>query len=94
MSDLAASEDNTPWLGLAHCPVPEHPEWTRQSVKQAMPTGRDVLLAIGPEGDFDPHEIEAFAQAGFTPVTFGEHRLRTETAALYAVQAFHILNAP
>ncbi|MED5335525.1 MAG: 16S rRNA (uracil(1498)-N(3))-methyltransferase [Bacteroidota bacterium] len=32
--------------------------------------------------------------AGFTPVTFGEHRLRTETAALYAVQAFHILNAP
>ena len=94
LSDLAASEDDTPWLGLAHCPVPEHPEWTRQSVKQAMPTGRDVLLAVGPEGDFDPHEIEAFAQAGFTPVTFGEHRLRTETAALYAVQAFHILNAP
>ena len=59
-----------------------------------MPRQRDALIAIGPEGDFDPEEIEHFAAAGFTPVTFGEHRLRTETAALYAVQAFHILNAP
>ena len=46
-----------------------------------------------PEGDFDPEEIQHFGTAGFTPGTFGEHRLRTETAALYAVQAFHILNA-
>ena len=83
-----------PWLGLAHCPVPEHPNWERQNIKQAMPVGQDVLIAIGPEGDFTPAEIEAFSEAHFTPVTFGEHRLRTETAALYAVQAFQILNAP
>jgi len=81
-----------PWLALAHCPVPEHPEWQRQPMEAAMPVQRDVLVAIGPEGDFTPDEIEAFASASFTPVTFGEHRLRTETAALYAVQAFHILN--
>lgn len=81
------------WLGLAHCPVPEHPEWSRQALQIALPVGRDALLAIGPEGDFTPQEIEAFAERGFAPVTFGSHRLRTETAALYAVQAFHILNA-
>ena len=57
-----------------------------------MPKGRDAILAIGPEGDFTPDEIEAFAARNFTPVTFGTHRLRTETAALFAVQAFHILN--
>ena len=80
------------WLGLAHCPVPEHPEWSRNSILSAMPKGRDAILAIGPEGDFTPDEIEAFAARNFTPVTFGTHRLRTETAALFAVQAFHILN--
>lgn len=80
------------WKGLAHCPVPEHPEWKRQSIVSALPAGRDAALAIGPEGDFTPSEIQWFAAAGFTPVTFGEHRLRTETAALYAVQAFQILN--
>lgn len=94
LTELSATSAPTPWLGLAHCPVPEHPTWSRQSLKQAMPTGQDVLIAIGPEGDFSPSEIEAFAAAGFGPVTFGEHRLRTETAALFAVQAFHILNAP
>ncbi|MBL6645213.1 MAG: 16S rRNA (uracil(1498)-N(3))-methyltransferase [Flavobacteriales bacterium] len=82
-----------PWLGLAHCPVPEHPEWQRQSITEAMPAGSDAVLAIGPEGDFTPDEIEAFGAAGFTPVTMGTHRLRTETAALYAVQAFHLINA-
>lgn len=90
---LAEAEER-PWLGLAHCPVPEHPNWERQTIKQAMPVGRDALIAIGPEGDFTPSEIEAFSEAHFTPVTFGKHRLRTETAALYAVQAFQILNAP
>ena len=90
--ELPSTGADGPWKGLAHCPVPEHPDWTRMSLSAAMPKGRDVLLAIGPEGDFSPPEIEGFARAGFTPVTLGEHRLRTETAALYAVQAFHILN--
>lgn len=82
---------NDAWLGLAHCPVPDHPEWKRQPFTTALPKGRDAVLAIGPEGDFSPKEIEALAEAGFIPVTFGEYRLRTETAALFAVQAFHII---
>ena len=94
LSSLGPAEGEGPWLGLAHCPVPEHPDWVRQSIQSALPQQRDALIAIGPEGDFTPEEIQSFASAGFTPVTFGEHRLRTETAALYAVQAFHILNHP
>lgn len=94
LADLDALKEDAPWLGLAHCPVPEHPEWVRQSIQSALPRQRDALIAIGPEGDFSPSEIALFADAGFVPVTFGEHRLRTETAALYAVQAFHILNHP
>ena len=93
LSEALANLNEKAWLGLAHCPVPEHPEWERQSIATALPKGRNVVLAVGPEGDFSPEEIHLFAQSDFTPVTMGEHRLRTETAALYAVQAFHLINA-
>ena len=46
---------------------------------------------IGPEGDFSPEEVEMAVANGFVPVTFGESRLRTETAALYAIAACHAL---
>ena len=85
--------DKEVWRGLAHCPVPEHPEWKRQSMVQALPAGKNAAIAIGPEGDFTPGEIEHFGRSGFLPVTMGQHRLRTETAAIYAVQAFHIINS-
>lgn len=49
-------------------------------------------ILIGPEGDFSPEEIKALMEAGFVPVTFGESRLRTETAALFALQTVHIVN--
>lgn len=55
--------------------------------------GRDTLILIGPEGDFTPAEIEATIAAGIMPVTFGSNRLRTETAALYAVSACHIIDS-
>ncbi|MDE6415862.1 MAG: 16S rRNA (uracil(1498)-N(3))-methyltransferase [Duncaniella sp.] len=54
--------------------------------------GGDTIILIGPEGDFSPAEIEATLQSGFTAVTLGENRLRTETAALYAVSACHIID--
>lgn len=52
----------------------------------------DVVILIGPEGDFSPDEAAAALQHNFIPVSFGESRLRTETAALFAVQTIHIIN--
>ncbi|MCM1370119.1 MAG: 16S rRNA (uracil(1498)-N(3))-methyltransferase [Candidatus Amulumruptor caecigallinarius] len=49
----------------------------------------DITILIGPEGDFTPEEIKMAVDAGFKPVTFGATRLRTETAALYALCATH-----
>lgn len=54
--------------------------------------GHDTLILIGPEGDFSPAEIKTALDTGFVPVTLGEERLRTETAALYAVTACHVLD--
>ena len=46
---------------------------------------RDVVVAIGPEGDFTPEEVAMALEKGFEPVSLGKARLRTETAGLYAV---------
>lgn len=41
-----------------------------------------IIVAIGPEGDFTPGEITAATENGFTPVSLGNSRLRTETAGV------------
>ncbi len=63
----------------------------REFVEEYRP-GENALIMIGPEGDFSPKEVGEAMNNGFIPVTFGLSRLRTETAALFAVQAVHILN--
>ncbi|MBD5234445.1 MAG: 16S rRNA (uracil(1498)-N(3))-methyltransferase [Bacteroidales bacterium] len=64
----------------------------RRLLARAYTPGSDATLLIGPEGDFSPAEIEACFRAGFTAVTMGDNRLRTETAALVATDTIHILN--
>lgn len=54
--------------------------------------GSDTIILIGPEGDFSEEEIRSAVQAGFRPVSLGEARLRTETAALTALETFHIVS--
>ena len=49
-------------------------------------------MLIGPEGDFSPHELNRCLTLGFQPVTLGNNRLRTETAALYALTALNFMN--
>ena len=48
----------------------------------------DILILVGPEGDFTAEEIEKAKENGFQPVILGENRLRTETAGVYAAAAF------
>lgn len=54
--------------------------------------GVPVTIMIGPEGDFSPAEVEMAVKNGFIPVTFGDTRLRTETAALYGLTAVRVLD--
>ncbi len=44
---------------------------------------QDILLLIGPEGDFSPEEVAKARQLGYVEVKLGNRRLRTETAGLY-----------
>lgn len=46
-----------------------------------------VALLVGPEGGFDPLEVEDARQIGFLPVSAGPRILRTETAAIAVAAA-------
>lgn len=76
---------------IAYCDE-QLPRESRHTISSIYKLGNDVLVLIGPEGDFSPEEIQASLAAGFTPVTLGESRLRTETAGLMAVAAIHALD--
>ena len=61
----------------------------RQELVKILPPEENVTVLIGPEGDFSPVEVEFAISHGFVPVTLGEARLRTETAAIAACCTFH-----
>ena len=67
----------------------------RRSIKDILGeyNGSEIMILIGPEGDFSRAEAELALAKGFIPVHLGDSRLRTETAALTAVSAvyFHHL---
>ncbi len=54
--------------------------------------GKDVLILIGPEGDFDNAEVNLAVQNGYTPVSLGSSRLRLETAGIFVSCIFNLNN--
>lgn len=69
---------------IAHCYSGEKP-----LLKDSVRRGEKAVVLIGPEGDFSKEEVDQAEACGFTSVSLGSSRLRTETAALVAC---HILN--
>ena len=72
---------------IAHCE--EQEKTLLQSV--VKPSEKTTIL-IGPEGDFSTQEIEKCLTKNFTPISLGESRLRTETAALVALNTVSFIN--
>lgn len=64
---------------IAHCE-----ETNKKSLKNELKTNENVLILIGPEGDFSVKEIQLAIDNKFIPVSLGNTRLRTETAAIVA----------
>jgi 16S rRNA (uracil1498-N3)-methyltransferase len=72
---------------IAHCEKRD-----KTNLRTELITAGKYLVLIGPEGDFTTHEIDDAMQNGFKPITLGESRLRTETAALEACFEVNFLN--
>ena len=75
---------NNETLYIAHCE-----ETKRQSLKEVLSQTKsnNFTILIGPEGDFSTNEIELALANNYVPVTLGETRLRTETAAIVATHS-------
>ena len=54
--------------------------------------GENVLVLIGPEGDFSPEEVALAKENGFVPCSLGDARLKTETAAMVACHTIQLIN--
>lgn len=63
---------------IAHC------EEDVKTPIHSISLSESVLMLIGPEGDFTPEEIRLAIQHDYQPVSLGNTRLRTETAAIVA----------
>jgi 16S rRNA (uracil1498-N3)-methyltransferase len=90
--------DLTPYYRFIQKAVPEstfiaHLENdATKSIKEHYKFGRPHCIMIGPEGDFSSSEIQSAYEVGIKPVTLGNSRLRTETAALVACHTLTVLH--
>ena len=73
---------------MAYC----DPSIPRLSLAREYSPHTSAAIMIGPEGDFSPEEITHALSTGWKPVTLGDNRLRTETAAIVACDTFHIID--
>jgi 16S rRNA (uracil1498-N3)-methyltransferase len=72
---------------IAHCE-----ETDKKTLKSVLKTNEDCTILIGPEGDFSVKEIEIALEKQFIPISLGNTRLRTETAAVVACHTVVLMN--
>ena len=72
---------------IAHCYDSE-----KRQLKTEIVPAKDMLVLIGPEGDFSKEEVDKAIKNGFLPVSLGESRLRTETAGVVACHTVSLMN--
>jgi 16S rRNA (uracil1498-N3)-methyltransferase len=72
---------------IAHCR-----EGNKFLLKDVVRKEENVLVLIGPEGDFSEDEVRRAEENGFISVGLGKSRLRTETAGLVACHIFNLIN--
>jgi 16S rRNA (uracil1498-N3)-methyltransferase len=72
---------------IAHCE-----ETDKKSLKSVLKPNQELTIIIGPEGDFSEKEIALALTNDFIPVSLGNTRLRTETAAIVACHSVVFIN--
>jgi 16S rRNA (uracil1498-N3)-methyltransferase len=73
---------------IAHCEKEE-----KKNLKDYLGKANRYTILIGPEGDFTNDEIQMAIKSNYLPLSLGDSRLRTETAALFSVMGMAILHS-
>ena len=84
---IQSIHDSDTYKAIAHCVDGE-----KKYISDVFKPKSKYLILIGPEGDFSDKEIAMAIEAGFNPISLGDARLRTETAALTSVMEVSLLN--
>jgi len=71
---------------IAHCN-----DSSKKHIAEISVDFKPLIILIGPEGDFTKNEILTALSKEYQPISLGDQRLRTETAALYATQTVSTL---
>ena len=85
--DFIKQQKNEGFNLIAHCE-----ETDKKSLKEILKPNENVTILIGPEGDFSEKEINLALENNYIPVTLGNTRLRTETAAVVACHSVVFAN--
>ncbi len=80
--------NNIPQKLLGHCIE----SYERQPISKMLKPGLETLILIGPEGDFTKEEVNLCTTNGYSGISMGTQRLRTETAAIAACAYFSLVN--
>lgn len=72
--------------------IPHLEEGKRILIQNELKSKMDTCILIGPEGDFTLDEINLAIENNFKPISLGNQRLRTETAAIMVIGAFNYVN--
>ncbi len=81
------AQNHNSQLFIAHCY-----DQPKQHLLHACPPASDVVVMVGPEGDFSEEEVELALRNSFQAITLGESRLRTETAGVVACHLVTVAN--
>ncbi len=73
---------------IAHC----NEDARAEALASSYLKSEDILILIGPEGDFSPSEVELAKAKGYRELSLGTSRLRTETAGLAACSMVYFFN--
>jgi 16S rRNA (uracil1498-N3)-methyltransferase len=74
--------------------INQHSNFDRKLLKNEIVQSSDILILIGPEGDFSKEEVQKAIRKGFVPVSLGDSRLRTETAGVVACTTVAVMKTP
>ena len=90
MADFVAAQGKNAHRFIAHCYDEIEKKDFFDELRQIY-DNEEVIIMIGPEGDFSVDEVQQAMEAGFVSVSLGASRLRTETAALSAVMMANLV---
>ena len=72
---------------IAHCE-----NTSKNTLRSELKPNTNCIILIGPEGDFSKKEIASAFKNKFIPISLGNNRLRTETAAIVACHSVAFIN--